>query len=527
MPTTVTCPDCEARLTLREARAGTRIKCPKCSVVFDYVGPDESERPASKKLGISTSPPPASRPRREADEDSENGRRTRSAGRRDDPDDEDDRPQKRKSKKARGGSNTGLIVGLSVGAGVLVLGLVALVIVLAGRPKNGGDQQATANSPQVAPPANNAPPNNAPAVAPPNNAPPNNGPAVAPPNNAPALPAGKPVRGEMYGDQGGGPVAPADAGLPNTLMRARGDDTFFKLSNPREEKIRGPDAKGKGNHLEHDALVIDYSVHRRGRFDGGTLVIIAADGSRSEVALNSVAGRDHGTIELVGVERLRGKGKAQPTFKTAFPKNAEIYVTRGDDRYRPPPKFMVSNSVTLGAMKQTTSARDWTPEEKDIYGKPPPGYLAPNEYPTVGEDVPPLNGWSWKARFVEPDGRLLGLEYHMGEWNKEKRIGGLVPVFSLDQPPSKPMREVARAGYAVAGTEVNFNKDGYVYGIRPMYRRVKPDGSLDAADAYAGQWIGTPPAGQPQTLANDGRRVIGISYQSGAVVDRFALVVGK
>ena len=148
-------------------------------------------------------------------------------------------------------------------------------------------------------------------------------------------------------------------------------------------------------------------------------------------------------------------------------------------------------------------------------------------HPMVGEDVPSLNGWPWKNRFVEPEGRLLGLEYGMGEWDKKKRIGSLAPIFSLDQPASGPTRELARPGYAVAGAEVNFDKEGYVFGIRLLFRRVKSDGSLDGADAYAGTWIGTAPEGAPTVLANDGRRVIGMSCQNGAVVDRFALVVAK
>ena len=63
--------------------------------------------------------------------------------------------------------------------------------------------------------------------------------------------------------------------------------------------------------------------------------------------------------------------------------------------------------------------------------------------------------------------------------------------------------------------------------IRLLFHRVKPDGSLDATDAYEGEWIGDPPAGKAETLANDGRRVMGIHLQQGAVLDRFALVVGK
>jgi hypothetical protein len=37
---------------------------------------------------------------------------------------------------------------------------------------------------------------------------------------------------DLYGEQGGEKAAPANARLPNTVMRARLEDTFLKLSNP-------------------------------------------------------------------------------------------------------------------------------------------------------------------------------------------------------------------------------------------------------------------------------------------------------
>jgi hypothetical protein len=62
--------------------------------------------------------------------------------------------------------------------------------------------------------------------------------------------------------------------------------------------------------------------------------------------------------------------------------------------------------------------------------------------------------------------------------------------------------------------------------VRVLFCRVKPDGSLNTADRYKGEWIGKPPPpGKIQTLVNDGRRVAGIHIQSGAIVDRFSLVV--
>jgi hypothetical protein len=69
------------------------------------------------------------------------------------------------------------------------------------------------------------------------------------------------------------------------------------------------------------------------------------------------------------------------------------------------------------------------------------------------------------------------------------------------------------------------NLNPFVCGIRLQFRRVKPDGTFDTKDAYAGEWIGDAPAGEPTKLVNDGRKVIGIKYQQGAIVDRLALVV--
>src|SRR5262245_61581452 len=61
---------------------------------------------------------------------------------------------------------------------------------------------------------------------------------------------------EMYGDQGGEKVLPANSKAPNTVMRARLEDTFLKLSNPRMGQA-GTGKKGA------KALLIDYEVVSR------------------------------------------------------------------------------------------------------------------------------------------------------------------------------------------------------------------------------------------------------------------------
>ncbi|HEY7156342.1 MAG TPA: hypothetical protein VH575_20410 [Gemmataceae bacterium] len=167
---------------------------------------------------------------------------------------------------------------------------------------------------------------------------------------------------EVYGDQGGEKVAPANARLPNTVMRARREDSFFKLSNPRTGQTSGRGPK-------RNALFVDYEVVSRGKFDGGKLVLRADDGGRAEVGLQSIVGRDSGTIELVGAKQF---GNIKIPKNTTFPKNLEMHMIRADDRYDPPLKVMVSNAVVMGKMRTTTRARDWKPEEIKRYTKPPP-----------------------------------------------------------------------------------------------------------------------------------------------------------
>jgi hypothetical protein len=318
---------------------------------------------------------------------------------------------------------------------------------------------------------------------------------------------------EMYGDQGGEKVLPADTRSPSTVMRARSEDTFFKLSNPRF----GQAGKGKGAK----ALLIDYEVVSRGKFDGGALVLRADDGSKAEVALTSITGRDSGTLQIVGAQQF---GNIKFTKNVDLPENLEMYVVRGDDRYDPPSKYMVSNSLVMGKMKTSTRPRNWTKEEIARYSRPPLAYKNPNAHADIGEDVPALPAAPGLApfRYVDPDGRLLGLDYLVGDWENRKTLWRLAPVYRADQPKQHAGRSIARKGYAVAGAEVNADK--YVFGIRLLFCRVKADGTFDKKDSYAGEWIGTPAEGKAPTLVNDGRRVLGIHFQQGAVVDRFALV---
>jgi hypothetical protein len=317
---------------------------------------------------------------------------------------------------------------------------------------------------------------------------------------------------ELYGDQGGAKVLPSTSRLPSAVMRAQLEDTFLKLSDPRIDK--------KGN-----ALLIDYEVVSKGKRNPSALVIRADDGSKAEIALKNIAGRDSGTIQLVGTKNF---GNFKFRTKLQFPDNVEMYAIRRDDSYEPSMTFMVSNSVVMGKMKTVSKARDWTAAEISRYTKGPLAYKNVNGYPDVGEDVPALTAHPQMlvSRYVNPEGRLLGLDYSVADWHKRNCMVRLAPVFAANQPKQHTARSLARKGYAVAGAEAFIG--GETYGVRLLFARVKADDTFDMKDTYAGPWIGSPPdeGKKATTLVNDGRRVIGINFHAhqGAYIGKFALV---
>lgn len=94
MPIAVVCRDCDRSVKVKDDLAGRKIKCPDCGKLLTVPGGEED------------------RPRRR---------------RRDEDDDDYDQPRRKKEKKR---SKKGLIIGLSVGGGVLAVGVGVLLFFL-------------------------------------------------------------------------------------------------------------------------------------------------------------------------------------------------------------------------------------------------------------------------------------------------------------------------------------------------------------------------------------------------------------
>jgi hypothetical protein len=176
-------------------------------------------------------------------------------------------------------------------------------------------------------------------------------------------------------------------------------------------------------------------------------------------------------------------------------------------------------------MAHLTRPRNWTREELSRYTQPPPNYANANAHPGVGKDTEIAGDSSGglPQRYVEPGGHLLGLEYRTGEWDGEKCLGGLVPIFTREQPVSIRERVIAREGYAVGAAQVQSAR--FVDAVKLVFQRVRDDGSLDASDSYESEWIGFPGDAPPRMLSGEGQPVIGIKCQQGAILNGLALVL--
>ncbi len=316
---------------------------------------------------------------------------------------------------------------------------------------------------------------------------------------------------ELYGETGGDTPLPADEAPPSAPLRARKADTFYKLSNPRVGTRGFPPPPPGGGQV----LAIDYvRTHERALSGGLSVVIRTAGGKDHVVSLNNLADRA-GTINLEIAYRGPWTG--------ALPKDAELYLVRSEGRYGKAfdKSFKVSNSVVMGKTDfPTTPARDWTADEAKLLAVAPVEAPRPNANPSAGADTPTAGAPNaFKQRFAEPGRPLLGIDSYDWFWpvqgGKEDCLGPVVPIYDRAYPDMGRRRTVARPGYAVGAVEVKSKT--YVSGVRITFMKLKPDGTLDPADAYTSPWLGPHEVGTKDTkLSGEGRAVIGlVCYQAG------------
>jgi hypothetical protein len=337
------------------------------------------------------------------------------------------------------------------------------------------------------------------------------GTGFAPVGGLPPVPLIAVNTAELCGETGGEQVYPAANAPPGSPLRARKGDTFFLLSNARLEPI---------GRKPFPVLSVDYEKVTEGPYNGVSLVVQHASGRQQSYILIRPFFQRRGTIEIdLGIA---------PPGAPGPPKNAELYLTRGEHRYGGGffPTFKVSTSAVIGVVPEITLAREWTAEEIVKLRQPPPEGPKANVNPSVGEDTDyagDVNGGVF--RYAEPGKPLLGVEYWNGEWEKEPCLARLIPVYEAKQPvEGAAQRVMARPGYAVGALTVRTKR--FVNAVQVTFMRLGPDGRLDPKDSYTSKWLGVDNVeGKEVKLGGDGRKVIGLSCKQGAILNAVALVM--
>lgn len=309
------------------------------------------------------------------------------------------------------------------------------------------------------------------------------------------------------------------AGKASAPLRPRKTDSLYKLSNPRIER---------GGPTPFPRLAVDYERTQDGTAGGVLQLTIRPAGKRDET-VRIAAPRDRaGTLEV--------------GFRTGFPfaqdlpalENCEYYLTVQDQGFGVGfwPTFKVSTSALVGQVKGgATLARRWTADEVEKLRKPAPKWPTPNQNAGIGRDTPFAGSTAGNPpsfRYAEPGRPLVGLEWNVWTWENQQCLAQIFPMYDRDMPLKGHMpgvkQEVARPGYAVGGLVVKATK--YTHAFQVVYMKLKPDGTLDKADQYTSDWLGNvdQAGAKDVTLAGDGRTVIGMTVQGGAVVNAMSLV---
>jgi hypothetical protein len=163
---------------------------------------------------------------------------------------------------------------------------------------------------------------------------------------------------------------------------------------------------------------------------------------------------------------------------------------------------------------------------------PPVNPFEPAVVPAAGPASPaPADGlvggtggvrFESKSPTSEP---VVGLRYRVGSWAGKSALGALDPIFDRSDFAAGQEFEMARDGYALAGLEVSSAE--FVHAVRGIFARQKPDGSLDLADTYTSDWLGTPAGNTVAEIAPENPPATGIVGRRGAVIDAIGLSRGK
>jgi len=119
---------------------------------------------------------------------------------------------------------------------------------------------------------------------------------------------------------------------------------------------------------------------------------------------------------------------------------------------------------------------------------------------------------------------VLGVRHRRGTWSGQEHLAQVSPLYERDEAGVDPNISMAKPGYALGAIEVHAPE--FVDGVRLVFMKLAPDGTVDPDDAYLSEWIGLA-SGDFVRLEQTGKPIIGFHSRDGAVLDALGAVFRK
>ena len=136
----------------------------------------------------------------------------------------------------------------------------------------------------------------------------------------------------------------------------------------------------------------------------------------------------------------------------------------------------------------------------------------------------PLAGGDGGGPFTDakPEGILYGVEWSLGIWAGQQRLGTIRPLYSPSNSP-RANQSLAPEGYAVGAIRI-WGTD-FVNGLQLVFMKLKDDGTLDPDDIREGKWLVRSPEADFQTLSGEGHLLCGIHGRKALIIDALGIVI--
>ncbi len=223
--------------------------------------------------------------------------------------------------------------------------------------------------------------------------------------------------------------------------------------------------------------------------------------------------------DLKGGSQEAMRIRALKWYRDAAPQLVGLDRPRVEKRLEQFGQLLASATNSAGAAARTSSLSISPTPSRAPISQPKPDSSLPDRTPAGVATMIAGNQAGPEFKDVAPEGALLaGFDVGLGKWGQNDIVVAIQPTYRARDGSevlgkqhgtdmSRPVRVLAKPGYAVAGITVQWM--AAINGLSVTFMRVNVR-ALDHKSSYESDWIGTKGRGTEKVLGGEGQFVIGV-----------------